>query len=63
MDKWVYNYLTELQTLWKKEKLLVTSNFTFSHNVFRRCLLLMSEHIYGGKVRLVAINSVDLFFA
>ena len=23
-----------LKTLWKKEKLLVTSNFTLSHNVF-----------------------------
>ena len=23
-----------LETLWKKEKLLVTSNFSFSHNIF-----------------------------
>ena len=24
------------ETLWEKEKLLVTSNFSFSHSVFRR---------------------------
>ena len=27
-------YLIELKTLWEKEKLLVTSNFSISHNVF-----------------------------
>ena len=26
----------ELKTLWEKEKLLVTSNFSFSHGVFKR---------------------------
>ena len=29
------------KALWEKEKLLVTSNFSFSHNVFKRSLLLM----------------------
>ena len=28
-----------LKTLWVKEKLLVTSNFSFSHNVFKRFVL------------------------
>ena len=28
-----------LKTLWKKEKSLVTSNFAFSHSVFKRLLL------------------------
>ena len=28
-----------LKTLWEKEKLLVTSNFSFSHSVFRRLVL------------------------
>ena len=28
-----------LKTLWEKEKLLVTSNFSFSHSVFKRLLL------------------------
>ena len=27
------------KTLWKKVKLLVTSNFTFSHSVFERLVL------------------------
>ena len=27
------------KALWKKEKLLVTSNFSYSHNVFRRLVL------------------------
>ena len=28
-----------LRTLWEKEKLLVMSNFSFSHSVFKRLLL------------------------
>ena len=28
-----------LKTLWEKEKLLVTSNFSFSHSVFKRLVL------------------------
>ena len=30
----------------KKEKLLITSNFSFSHNVFNTCLLLMRQNEY-----------------
>ena len=41
-----YNYPTEEKTLWEKEKLLVTSNFSFSHNVFKSCLLLMGQDEY-----------------
>ena len=49
MDKWGYNYLIEQKTLWEKEKLLVTSNFSFSHNVFKSCLLLIpqNEHLWS----------------
>ena len=36
----------ELKTLWEKEKLLVTSNLSFSHNVFKSCLLLMRQNEY-----------------
>ena len=46
MDKWGYNYLIELKTSWEKEKLLVTSNFSFSHNVFKNCLWLMHQNEY-----------------
>ena len=46
MDKWGYSYLMELKTLLEKEKLLVTSNFSFSHNVFKSSLLLMRQNEY-----------------
>ena len=46
MNKWEYNYLIEKKTLWEKEKLLVTSNFSFSHNVFKSCVLLMRQNEY-----------------
>ena len=36
-----YNFLIEWKTLREKMKFLVTSNFFFSHNVFKSCLLLM----------------------
>ena len=32
--------------MWEKEKLLVTSNFSFSHNVFKSCHLLMCQNEY-----------------
>ena len=35
-----------VETLWEKEKLLVTSNFSFSHNVFKSCLYLMCQNEY-----------------
>ena len=44
--KWGYNYLMDQKTLWEKEKLLVTSNFSFSHNVFNSYLLLMRQNEY-----------------
>ena len=31
--------LNRLKTLWEKEKLLVTSNFSFSHSVFKRLVM------------------------
>ena len=46
MDKWRCSYLIEHKTLWVKEKLLVTSNFSFSHNVFKSYLLLMCQNEY-----------------
>ena len=46
MDKWGYNRLIKKKTVWEKEKLLVTSNFSFSHNVFKSWLLLMRQNEY-----------------
>ena len=47
MDKWVYNHLIELKTLRGKEKLLVTSNFSFPCNVFKTCLLRQHEYLWS----------------
>ena len=33
-----------MKTLWQKEKLLVLSNFSFCHNVFKSCLLQMLKN-------------------
>ena len=46
MDKLEYSYLIEQKTLWEKQKLLVMSNFSFSHNVFKSRLLLMCQNEY-----------------
>ena len=45
INKWGHNYQIEKKTLWKK-KLLATSNLSFSHNVFKSCLLLMRRNEY-----------------
>ena len=36
LTKMAQSYPNEQKTLWEKEKLLVTSNFSFSHSVFKR---------------------------
>ena len=46
MDKWGYKYLIEWKALWEKEKLLITSNFFFSLDVYKSCLLLMRQNEY-----------------
>ena len=42
-----------LKTLWEKEKLLVTSNFSFSHSVFQRLLLQTrkTQGLFGKRLR------------
>ena len=39
--------------LWEKEKLLVTSNFSFSHSVFKRLVLqtLKNKGLFGKRLR------------
>ena len=46
MEIWRCIYLIEYKTLYEKEKLLITSNFSFSHYVFKSCLLLMRQNEY-----------------
>ena len=43
----VKQYAPDL-SIWghKKEKLLATSNFSFSHNVFKSCLMFMHQNEY-----------------
>ena len=46
------------KTLWEKEKLLVTSKFSFSHTVF--FTLLENFLPYSSNLRLLSANSVSL---
>ena len=49
------NDLIGFKTLWEKEKLLVTSNFFFSHSVFKRLVLQTRENqgLFGKGLRRV----------
>ena len=38
MKKMAESYLNRQKTLWEKKKLLITSNFSFSHSVFKRLI-------------------------
>ena len=42
-----------LKTLWEKEKLLVTSSFSFSHSVFKRLVLQTrkNQNLFGKGLR------------
>ena len=60
MDKLGYSYLLVLKTLWEKEKLLVTSNFSFSHDVFKSRLLLTHLNEYLPSKRLTEIKEKSI---
>ena len=59
------SHLIELKTLREKEKLLVTSNFSFYHYVFKSCLLFMRQNKYlwskGLKITILAGLVVAFF--
>ena len=61
MDKWGYNNLIEHKTLWAKEKLLVTSNFFFSYNVFKTWMLLMRQNEYLWSKGLTLYHTILTF--
>ena len=48
------SYLNRQKTLWEKEKLLITSNFSFSHGVFKRLELqtCKNQGLFGKELRL-----------
>ena len=43
--KWKHDYWIELKTLRQKELLVITSNFSFSHNVFKSHMLKMHQNM------------------
>ena len=52
-----------LKTLWEKEKLHVTSNFSFSHNVFKRLVLQTRKNqgLFGEELILYLICQFNYF--
>ena len=51
------------KTLWEKEKLLVTSNFSFSHTVFKRLGLQTHKNqgLFGKGLMLFYDNGLSLY--
>ena len=58
VEKWGYSYLIELKKLWEKEKLLVTGNLSFFHNVFNSRPLLMRQNEYLWSKGLIPLQKV-----
>ena len=42
--KMAESFPNEWKTLWEKDKLLVTSNLSFSHSVFKRLALMLCKN-------------------
>ena len=53
------------KTLWEKEKLLVTSNFSFSHSVFKRLVLQTrkNQDLYGKGLIVSSSCNGSIFLA
>ena len=52
----------DYKTLWEKEKLLVSSNFSFSHNVFKRLILQTRKNqgLFGKGLNLTRYQNCSL---
>ena len=50
------------KTLWEKEKLLVTSNFSFSHSVFKKVLMQTRKNqgLFGKELKDLKKNSTEI---
>ena len=50
----------QVETLWEKEKLLVTSNFSFSHGVFKRLVLqtCKNQGLFGKGLKPCLLSSI-----
>ena len=57
--KMVESYLNGQKTLWEKEKLLVTSNFSLSHSVFKRLELQTRKNqgLFGKELKRIFPNT------
>ena len=53
-------YHIGLKTLWEKEELLVTSNFSFSHNVFYSYRSLMRQTVVLCGYWLIIVQALKL---
>ena len=51
------------KTLWEKEKLLVTSNFSFSHSVFKRLVLQTrrNQGLFGNGLNQDTVEGISIF--
>ena len=49
------------KTLWKKKKLLVASNFSFSHSVFKRLVLQTrkNQDLFGKELRRLLLSELN----
>ena len=58
------SYPNGYKTLWEKEKLLVTSNFSFSLSVFRRLVLQTHKNqgLFGKGLTLKVSNKPNGYF-
>ena len=44
-----YNYRKKLITMWQKEILIILSNFSFCHDVFKSCILQKCQNVSIGR--------------
>ena len=54
------SFLNGKKTLWEKEKLLVMSNFSFSHSVFRRLVDMLKPGLVWERVKMDGSKFYDL---
>ena len=51
-----------VEKLWEKEKLLIMSNFSFSLNVYKSCLLLIrqKEYLWSKGLKVFADDKINV---
>ena len=61
--KMAENYPNRKKTLWEKDKLLITSNFSFSHSVFKRLVLQTRKNqgLFGKGLSQILISDNVLY--